>query len=90
MAKFIRNTKIKLNINFPEKTVEGEASNCRVKVVPLSSSETNALDSPDIAEKNITTQSKPPVKCREIVSCPIENKMTLMVTKMNIASAFIA
>jgi len=58
--------------------------------VPRSSSETKTLDKPDIAEKNITTQSKPPFKYSEIFSLPIENIITLIVTRINIASALIA
>jgi len=58
--------------------------------VPLSSSETNARDKPDIAEKNITTHSNPPVRYSDIFSCPIENKITEIVTRINIARALIA
>jgi hypothetical protein len=90
ITKFIKNTRIRLNINLPEKTVEGEAINCRVIVVPRSSSETNALDNPDIAEKKITTHNNPPVKYSVIFSVPIENIITLIVTRINIASALTA
>lgn len=87
---FIRKTRIMLNNNFPVKTVEGEAINCNVRDVPLSSSLTNARERPDIAEKKITTQNKPPVNPGEIFSFPIENSITLIATIINIASEFIA
>lgn len=87
---FIAKTRITLNINLPEKTVVGAATNCNAKVVPRSSSETNARDKPDIAVKNITTQNNPPVKLALIFSLPTENKITLIATIMNIASALIA
>jgi len=90
IAMFIRKTRNKLNISLPEKTVEGEAIRCNVIVVPRSSSDTNARDSPDIAEKKITIHSNPPVKYSVIFSLPIENMITLIVTSMNIARAFIA
>jgi hypothetical protein len=90
ITKFMRNTRSKLNINLPEKTVDGDAINCRVIVVPRSSSETNALDNPDIAEKKITTHNNPPVKYSVIFSLPIENIITLIVTRINIASALTA
>ena len=79
-----------LKSNFPENIVDGFANKWSVMVVPRSSSETKARDSPDIAEKNITTQRSPPVKCAEILSCPIEKRITLIVTSINIAKAFIA
>jgi len=87
---FIRKTRIMLNNNFPVKIVAGEAINCNVSDVPLSSSLTNARERPDIAEKNITTQNKPPVKPGEIFSFPIEKRITLMATIMNIANELIA
>ena len=68
----------------------GDAINCNVRVVPLSSSETKARESPDIAEKKITTQSSPPVRYSDIFSVPMEKRMTLIVTRINIASALIA
>lgn len=58
----MQKTKIKLNRSLPENIVEGAAIKCNVKLVPRSSSETNALAKPDIAEKNITTQNNPLVK----------------------------
>jgi hypothetical protein len=88
--RFIKNTRRRLNINFPEKIVEGDAINCSVNVVPLSSSDTNARDKPDIAEKKITIQNNPPVRYSLIFSLPIENIITLIVTSINIANAFIA
>ena len=87
---FIRKTRIKLNNSFPVNTVAGEAINCNVNDVPLSSSLTKARESPDIAEKNITTQNNPPVKPGEIFSFPIENSITLIATIINIASELIA
>ena len=83
---FIRKTRIMLNNNFPVKTVAGEAISCNVNDVPLSSSLTKARESPDIAEKNITTQNNPPVKLGDMFSFPIEKRMTLIATIMNIAS----
>jgi hypothetical protein len=77
-------------MSLPEKIVAGEAIKWRVKVVPRSSSETNARESPDIAEKKITTQSNPPVKYSLIFSLPIEKRITLIVIRINIAKAFIA
>ena len=59
---FIKNTNSRLNRSLPLYTIAGAAIICKVKVVPLSSSETNALAKPDIAEKNITTHKSPPVK----------------------------
>ena len=88
--KFIIKTRIRLNNNFPVKTVVGEATNWSVNVVPLSSSDTNALERPDIAEKKITTQNNPPVRFCGILSWPIENNITLIATIMNIASEFTA
>jgi hypothetical protein len=90
ITKFIRNTRSKLKISLPENIVEGDAIRCNVKVVPRSSSETNARASPDIAEKNITIHKSPPVKYSLIFSLPIENIITLIVTRINIASAFTA
>lgn len=90
ITKFIKKTNRRLNINFPENIVEGEAIKWSVRVVPLSSSETKALESPDIAEKKITTHNNPPVKYSEIFSLPIENIITLIVTRMNMARALIA
>lgn len=87
---FIKKTKIKLKKSLPVKTVAGEAISCKVKVVPLSSSLTKARARPDIAEKNITTQNSPPVKLAEIFSLPIENRITLIATMMNMASELIA
>ena len=72
---FIRKTRIKLNNSFPVNTVAGEAINCNVNDVPLSSSLTKARESPDIAE---------------IFSFPIENSITLIATIINIASELIA
>ncbi len=86
----MQNTSIKLNNNFPENTVEGEAIKCRVKLVPLSSSDTNALAKPDIAEKNMTTQNNPSVKLCVIFSFPIEKRITLIATMINMTSEFIA
>jgi len=86
----MQNTSIRLNNNFPENTVDGEAIKCRVKLVPLSSSETKARAKPDIAEKNITTQNKPSVKLCVIFSFPIEKRITLIATIMNITSEFTA
>jgi hypothetical protein len=74
----------------PVKTVEGAQINCRVSEVPLSSSETNARDKPDIAEKKITTQNNPPVKAGDILSVPIAKSITLIATTINIASEFTA
>jgi len=88
--KFMQKTSIKLNNSFPEKTVDGEAMSCRVSEVPLSSSETKALDKPDIAVKNITTQNNPAVRLPVIVSLPIEKRITLIATIINIASELIA
>jgi len=85
MIIFIAKTKIKLKSSLPVKIVEGAAISWSVKDVPLSSSETNALDKPDMAVKNITTQNNPPVKAGEILSFPIENKITLNATRINIA-----
>jgi len=85
ITMFIRKTSIKLNNNLPVKTVEGDAINCKVSDVPLSSSATNALASPDIAEKKITTQNNPPVKLSGIFSLPIEKSITLIATTINIA-----
>ena len=79
-----------LNNSFPVKTVEGEAISCNVNDVPRSSSLTNARERPDIAEKNITTQNKPPVSPAEIFSFPIEKRITLIATIMNIANELIA
>lgn len=90
ITKFIQKTRIRLKISLPENTVEGEAISCSVRVVPLSSSETKALESPDIAVKKITTQKSPPVKLSVMVSFPMENRITLMATMINIASEFIA
>ena len=90
IAIFIKKTSSKLKISLPEKIVEGEAIRCSVIVVPRSSSDTNARESPDIAEKKITTHKSPPVKKGDIFSLPTENIITLIVTSMNIASAFIA
>lgn len=87
---FIKKTSIMLNNNFPVKTVSGEAINCNVNDVPLSSSLTNARERPDIAEKNITTQNNPPVNPGEIFSLPIEKSITLIATIMNIANELIA
>jgi len=87
---FIAKTRKILKISLPEKTVVGDAVNCRANVVPLSSSETNALDKPDIAVKNITTQKSPPVKPGLIFSCPTENNITLIAIIINIAKALIA
>lgn len=87
---FIRNTRIILNNNFPVKTVAGEAINCNVNDVPLSSSLTKARERPDIAEKKITTQNNPPVNPGEILSFPIEKSITLIATIINIASELIA
>ena len=90
MTRFIRNTRIMLNNSFPVNTVAGDAINCKVNVVPLSSSLTKARERPDIAEKNITTQYNPPVKAGEMFSFPIENSITLIATIINIASELIA
>lgn len=90
MTIFIRNTKIKLNSSFPVNTVEGEAINCKVRDVPLSSSLTKARERPDMAEKNITTQKSPPVSSGEIFSLPIEKRITLIATTINIARELIA
>jgi len=90
ITMFIRKTSIRLKNNLPENIVEGAAINCKVKEVPLSSSDTNALAKPDIAEKNITTQKSPPAKAWGILSFPIENKITLIATTINIASEFTA
>lgn len=90
IAMFIKKTRITLKSNLPENMVAGDAISWRVKVVPRSSSETNARDNPDIAEKNITTHKSPPVKYSVIFSCPIENSITLIVTSINIARALIA
>ena len=87
---FIAKTRIKLKRSFPENTVPGEAINCNVNVVPRSSSETKARESPDIAEKKITTQSNPPARYSDIFSVPIEKRITLIVTRINIANALIA
>jgi len=87
---FIRNTRITLKISLPLNIVVGAAINCKVNVVPRSSSDTNALDNPDIAEKKITTHNNPPVKYSEIFSWPIEKRITLIVTRINIAKALIA
>ena len=70
--------------------VVGDAISCSVKVVPRSSSETKARDKPDIAEKKITTQKSPPERKSLIFSFPMENKITLIVTTINIMSEFIA
>jgi hypothetical protein len=88
IAKFIRNTSMRLKSNLPEKIVDGEAIKWRVRVVPRSSSETKALERPDIAEKKITTHNNPPVRYSLIFSLPIENIITLMVTRINIERAF--
>jgi hypothetical protein len=85
ITMFIKKTRIKLNNNLPVKTVDGDAINCKVSEVPLSSSETKALARPDIAEKKITTQNKPPVKLSGIFSLPIEKSITLIATIINIA-----
>ncbi len=87
---FIQKTSARLKISFPVKTVDGEATSCSVSEVPLSSSETNTRERPDIAVKNITTQNKPAVKFSFIRSLPIENSITLIATIMNIASEFTA
>lgn len=87
IAMFIKKTKIRLKYSLPVKITEGDAEICKVKTVPRSSSETNALESPDIAEKKITTQNRPPERYSEILSVPIEKRITLIVTKMNIAKA---
>ncbi len=87
---FIQKTNAKLNMSLPVKTVDGEAISCRVSEVPLSSSETNALASPDIAEKNMTTQNSPAVRFSFTLSFPIENIITLIATIMNIASELMA
>lgn len=87
---FIKKTSIMLNNNFPVNTVAGDAINCSVRDVPLSSSLTNARERPDIAEKKITTQNNPPVKPGEIFSFPIEKSITLIATIINIASELIA
>lgn len=87
---FIANVRMRLNINFPVNTVSGEAIRWSVKVVPLSSSDTKALDNPDMAEKKITTQYKPPAKGSDILSLPMENKIMLIVTTINIISEFTA
>ena len=79
-----------LNNNFPVKTVAGEAINCKVNDVPLSSSLTKARERPDIAEKKITTQNNPPVKLGDMFSFPIEKSITLIATIINIASELIA
>lgn len=90
MTIFIKKTNSRLKISLPLNIVAGFAINCKVNVVPRSSSETNARERPDIAEKKITTQSRPPDKCADVFSSPIENIITLNVTKINIASALIA
>ncbi len=90
IAIFIIKTRRTLNNNLPEKMVDGFASSCSVRVVPRSSSDTNARDKPDMAEKKTTTHNNPPVRYSEMFSCPIENRITLIVTSMNIANAFIA
>lgn len=90
ITMFIMKTRIKLNNSLPVKTVVGDATSRKVNVVPRSSSLTNALESPDIAVKKTTTQNKPPVNSGDIFSFPIENKITLIATIMNIASEFIA
>ena len=43
-----------------------------------------------MAVKNITTQNKPLVKAEEILSFPIENRITLKATSINIASELTA
>lgn len=90
ITKFIKKTRSILKRSFPEYTEEGDASNCSVSVVPRSSSETKARERPDIAEKKITTHNKPPVRYSDKFSCPTENNITLIVTSINITSAFIA
>jgi hypothetical protein len=90
MKIFITKTRIKLKRSFPVKTVEGEAISCSVKDVPLSSSLTNARERPDIAEKKITTQNNPPVNPGEMFSFPMEKRITLIATIMNITSELIA
>lgn len=87
---FMQKTRIKLNRSFPKNIVEGAATKCNAKLVPLSSSETKTRANPDIAEKNITTQNNPPDKFCEIFSFPIENNITLIATIINIAKEFTA
>ena len=86
----MQKTRTILKNNFPEKIVVGAATNWSARVVPRSSSETNARERPDIAEKKITTQNSPAVKLCVIVSFPTENKMTLIATITNIANEFTA
>jgi hypothetical protein len=58
--------------------------------VPLSSSLTNVLESPDIAEKKITTQSNPESNVPPRDSPAVENKITEIVTTTNINKALSA
>lgn len=84
IKKLIEKTNTMLKSNFPVKTVPGEAINWRVIEVPLSSSETNTLDSPDMEAKKIVTQYNPDVNPALIFWLPIENNITLTATIMNI------
>ncbi len=87
---FIKKTSKRLKNSLPVKIVDGAAIELSNNDVPLSSSETDVRESPDIAEKKTTTQSKPAVKYSEMVSLPTENRIILMVTSTNIAKALIA
>ena len=62
MNELIRKMSARLKRSFPKNMFSGVEISWSSKVVPLSSSDTNARESPDIAVKNITTQKIPDVK----------------------------
>jgi hypothetical protein len=86
----MKKIKARLNKSFPRKIEVGCAINERIRVVPLSSSETNVRESPDIAEKKTTTQSIPAKIFVGAFSLPMENRIILIATIMNIIRAFSA
>jgi len=63
---------------------------CKVITVPRSSSLTNVLESPDIAEKNITIHRIPASRLGETLSPAMEKRTIESVTTTNITRALSA
>ena len=89
-AIIIDNTKMstKLYSNFPNNTELEFTCNRSSNAVPLSSSATNVLDSPDIALKKITIHNVPERISMAGDSFPMENNIMERVVTTNISNAF--
>ena len=86
----MKKIKTRLNRSLPRRIEVGCAISESINVVPLSSSETNVRESPDIAEKKTTTQNIPAKIFSGAFSFPIEKRIILIATMMNIINAFSA